>query len=32
MALMRIRQGGLVDLNSDYKDDMSMDRKALSYY
>ena len=32
MALMRIRQGGLVELDSDYQDDMSVDRKALTYY
>jgi len=29
---MRIRQGGLVELDSDYQDDMSVDRKALTYY
>jgi predicted phage terminase large subunit-like protein len=32
MAMMRIRQGGLIDLDSDYQDDMSVDRKALTYY
>jgi len=30
--MMRIRQGGLIDLDSDYQDDMSVDRKALTYY
>jgi len=32
MALMRIRQGGLVELDSDYQEDMQVDRTALSYY
>jgi hypothetical protein len=29
---MRIRQGGLVGLKNDYEDDVSFDRKALTYY
>ena len=29
---MRIRQGGLVELDSDYQNDMQMDRTKLSYY
>jgi phage terminase large subunit-like protein len=32
MALMRIRQGGLIELDNDYADEMSFDRKALTYY
>ena len=32
MALMRIRQGGLIELGTDYQDEVSFDRKELSYY
>ena len=32
MALMRIRQGGLIELGTDYQDEVSFDRKKLSYY
>jgi len=32
MALMRIRQGGFIDLNSDYQDDFALDRKQITYY
>jgi phage terminase large subunit-like protein len=32
MALMRIRQGGFIDLNNDYQDDFSLDRKQITYY
>ena len=32
MALMRIRQGGLIELGTDYEDEVSFDRRKLSYY
>jgi len=32
MALMRIRQGGFIDLNNDYQEDFSLDRKQITYY
>ena len=32
MALMRIRQGGFIELANDYQDDVSFDRTAMNYY
>jgi len=32
MALMRIRQGGFIELANDYQDDVSFDRTAINYY
>ena len=32
MALMRVRQGGFIQLKSDYEDEVTFDRGQLAYY
>ena len=32
MALMRVRQGGFIQLKSDYEDEVTFDRGQLVYY
>ena len=32
MALMRVRQGGFIQLKSDYEDEITFDRGQLVYY